>query len=241
MKFAIIGGNTENIGRPYREREVETPYGPITLAEVSLAGGKECLIITRHSMLQERDARDVNYRGNIFGLSLCGVTHVIGVSCVGACDYAHKLGSFCLLTDFLDFTHCRENSFAYEHRLVPHAGMEEVFCAALNDVLEREILENNLPYAGRVIYAGTDGPRFETASEVRMFRMLGAQVIGMDILPEAPLAAERALKYASIGIISNYATGMAFTVTDKGIEKVNDEKKGAALDLILNMIERMKV
>jgi len=239
MKFAIIGGGAENLPSPYTEREVETPYGTVKIAEISLKNGKQCLAIPRNSLLQKKDSRDVNYRGNVYGLSQLGATHVIGISCVGACDYAQKLGSLCLLTDFLDFTRCRPNTFDYEHRLVSHAGMEEVFCAALNDVLEREILTSGLPYAGRVIYAGTDGPRFETASEVRMFRMLGAQVIGMDVLPEAPLAAERNLHYASIGIIANYATGMAFGVTDTDIEKVNDEKKGETVSMILRLIENM--
>ena len=71
-----------------------------------------------------------------------------------------------------------------------------------------------MPYSGRAIYACTEGPRFETVAEVRMIRMLGAQIIGMTLVPEAPLARELGMYYAAVGVISNYATGMTSYVTD---------------------------
>ncbi|MCL2672233.1 MAG: MTAP family purine nucleoside phosphorylase [Clostridiales bacterium] len=218
-----------------------TPYGDATLCRVTLRNGDECVFIPRHGFADTVDAREVNYRANIYALSQYEVTHVVSLSAVGTCDYAHKPGSYCLITDFIDFTKTRENSFNPEHRNKKHVGMEDVFDSALTETLERELLAAGLPYSGRVIYAGTDGPRFETASEVRMMRMVGAQVIGMALVPEASLAAERALRYASIGIIANYATGMSRPVRDTEIDEVGESKKTIAIHMLLDYIERSAV
>ncbi len=207
MTFAIIGCKESDIGRPYYKDVTATPYGDAQVAHIPLENGKECLLISRYGFMDKKDARDVNYRSNIYALSVLGATHVISLSSVGTCDYAHKL--------------------------------EDVFSSSLNDALERVIHQNGFPYSGRVIYAGTDGPRFETGSEVRMFRIMGAQVIGMALLPEAPLAAERGLHYASIGIISNYATGMSFSVREADIDAVGAAQKSVLLAALINFIESL--
>ena len=108
---------------------------------------------------------DINYRANIYALHSLGVTHIIGLSSVGACDYSFKLGTVCLINDFIDFTKNRILSFEREHRLALHTGMEDVCSPSLSDALEQRILAHDLPYSGRAIYACTEGPRFETAAE----------------------------------------------------------------------------
>ena len=165
-----------------------------------------------------------------------GVTDVVGVTSVGTCDYTYRLGSLCLITDFLDFTRSRPASFEREHRQSLHTGMEDVFSPRLNDTLERMILARGLPYSGRTIYACTEGPRFETAAEVRMLRMLGAQVIGMTIVPEAPLCRDLGLSYTAIGIVANYCTGMTGEVTDQGIDEVMAQRRDDVFDLCFDLI-----
>lgn len=239
MRFAIIGGKPEDLQRPYTTATIITPYGDATVCRVTLRNGDECVFIPRHGFAETTDAREVNYRANIFALSQYEVTHVVSLSVVGTCDYANKPGTYCLLSDFIDFTKTRESSFRPEHRNKKHAGMEDVFDSGLTEALEREILNADLPYSGRVIYAGTDGPRFETASEVRMMRMVGAQIIGMAVVPEAALAAERALRYAGIGIIANYATGMSRPVRDTEIDEMGESKKTIVVRMLLDYIERI--
>ena len=238
MKYAIIGGKPEDLQRPYTTATIITPYGDATLCRVQLKNGDEAVFIARHGFYDTVDARDVNYRANIFALSQYDVTHVISITAVGTCDHAHKAGQYCLISDFIDFTKHRESSFAPEHRQKKHVGMEEVFDPTLTKNIEDAIIEAGLPYSGRVVYAATDGPRFETASEVRMMRMAGAQVIGMVLVPEAILAAERDLRYAGIGIIANYATGMSRPIRDTDIDEVGDSKKTTAIHMLLDFIEK---
>ena len=115
--------------------------------------------------------------------------------------------------------------------------MEDVFSPELNDELEHLILGKKLPYSGRAIYCCTEGPRFETAAEVRMFRMLGAQIVGQTLVPEAPLARDLGIQYAAIGIISNFATGMMSTVTDDDIGSVMHEMRDSVFSLCFELIQ----
>ncbi len=239
MQFAIVGGtNMETPPVPYREQAVVTPYGDVVVFRITLSDGHKVIFLSRHGVLYRSDPPDINYRANIYALRSLGVTHVLGVSSVGACDYSYKLGTLCLVSDFIDFTKNRILSFEREHRLALHTGMEDVCNPQLNDALEHLILERSLPYSGRAIYACTEGPRFETASEVRMFRTLGAQIIGMTLVPEAPLARDLGMQYAAIGVISNYGTGMMSYVTDDGIEEVISGMRKNVFDLCFDLIRK---
>ena len=105
------------------------------------------IFLSRHGVLYRADPPDINYRANIYALHSLGVTHIIGLSSVGACDYAYKLGTVCLINDFIDFTKSRIHSFDREHRQALHTGMEDVCCPDLNDALEQMILARELPLA----------------------------------------------------------------------------------------------
>ena len=91
----------------------------------------EFVFLSRHGVLYSFDPGQINYRANVYALHSLGVTNVVGITSVGTCDYTHKLGSLCLLSDFIDFTKSRPASFEREHRLGLHTGMEEVFSPAL--------------------------------------------------------------------------------------------------------------
>ncbi len=239
MKCAIIGGtNIETLPLPYQEEAVATPYGDVVIFHAQLDDGHEVLFRSRHGVFYSFDPQHVNYRANIYALHKLGVTHVVGITSVGACDYAYKLGSLCLINDFMDFTQNRVSSFDREHRLYEHTGMENVFDSDLNETLERLILERDIPYSGRAIYACTEGPRFETAAETRMLRMLGAQIIGMTILPEAPLARDLDMKYAAIGIIGNYCTGMSAAVRDDDIDEIVRGMRSQVFDICFDLIRQ---
>ncbi len=238
MQVAIVGGtNLEEIPIPYREQPVVTPYGDVIVFRGTLDNGQDVIFLSRHGVLTRADPAEINYRANIYALYLLGVTHVIGLSSVGACDYAYKLGTVCLINDFIDFTKSRAHSFDREHRQALHTGMEDVCCPDLNDALEQMILSRGLPYSGKVVYACTEGPRFETAAEVRMFRTLGAQIIGMTLVPEAPLARDLGMHYAAIGIIANYCTGMTSYVTDDSIENVIRGMRENVFELCFDFIK----
>ena len=238
MKFAIVGCNTEAaLSLPHHSEVITTPYGVVKVQHITTAGGKEAILLTRHSLSLTEDAFETNYRANIYALYMCGVTHIISISLAGSCEYTIKPGSFCLTSDFIDFTRLRENTFRREHRLVTHVGMDNDFDEELNDHLESIIKQRNLPYGGRCIYACTDGPRYETGAEVRMFRELGAQLMGVTLVPEAPLAREMEMNYVSINIVARYGTGMDKYTTDEDILRLSDEHKGVALSMALEAID----
>lgn len=239
MKFAIVGGT--NIDTPpveYREEAVSTPYGDVSIYRFNVESGEEAVFLPRHGVLFNSDPPDINYRANVFALYKIGVTHVIGVTSVGACDYSYKLGTLCLLNDFIDFTKSRPLSFDRQYRANLHTGMEDVFNGGLNDALEQLIRLKNVPYSGRAVYACTEGPRFESAAEIRALRMLGAQVTGMTIIPEAPLCRDLDLTYAAIGIISNHCTGMAGYVSDDNIGTVMAAIRQSVFELCFDLISR---
>ena len=239
MKCAIVGGsNMETLPLPYREEVVATPYGDVVLFCAQLDDGHEVLFRSRHGVLYSQDPPHVNYRANMYALHLLGVTHIVGVTTVGACDYALRLGSICLVSDFIDFTRARPATFERSHRLFEHTGMEDVFDPGLNDALERLILSRGIAYSGRAVYACTEGPRFETAAEARMLRMLGAQIVGMTLVPEAPLARDLGMKYASIATIGNYCTGMSAAVTDEGIGEIVSAMRSEIFELCFDLIRQ---
>jgi len=241
MQYAIIGGtNMEEPPIPYREETIATPYGDATVFFGTLDGGQRLIFLSRHGVKYHADPPDINYHANIYALHSLGVTHIIGLSSVGACDFSFKLGTVCLINDFLDFTKNRVLSFERAHRLALHTGMEDVCSPTLNDALERRILAHGLPYSGRAIYACTEGPRFETASEVRMFRMLGAQILGMTLVPEAPLAHDLGICYAGIGVVANYGTGMKSLVTDACIEQVTSNISERVFELCFEQMREAR-
>lgn len=238
MKFAIIGCTSEaTLTLPHHSEVITTPYGDVKIHHVTTVGGKEVILLTRHSLSLTEDAFETNYRANIYALYMCGVTHIISISLAGSCEYCIRPGSFCLITDFIDFTRLRENTFRREHRLVTHVGMDNDFDEDLNVFLEGLIKARGLTYGGRCVYACTDGPRYETAAEVRMFRDLGAQLMGVTLVPEAPLAREVMINYTSISIVARYGTGMDKYTTDEDILRLSDAHKGLALNIALEAVD----
>ncbi len=240
MKIAIIGGtNIETLPIRYREQAVSTPYGDVVVFKGKLKEGNEVIFLSRHGVLYARDPGEINYRANIYALHQIGVTHVIGITSVGACDYSLHLGEYCLINDFLDFTKQRYSSFEREHRIDLHTVMDNVFSNSLNETLEELISQHGLPYSGRAVYACMEGPRFETPAEARAIRMLGGQVVGQTIIPEAPLCRDLGMEYAALGLITNYCTGMTGVVNDVVIEHVMDENRADIFDLCFDLIRRM--
>ncbi|MDO4493234.1 MAG: MTAP family purine nucleoside phosphorylase [Clostridia bacterium] len=240
MKLAIIGGtNIATLPIPYTEEAVSTPYGDAVVYHGTIDGTHEVLFLSRHGVLKDCDAAHVNYRKNIYALKSVGATHVIGLTAVSSCDYNAHAGDICLFSDFIDFTKSRPSSFNIEHRLTRHTSMDEVFDNGMNDAIEKVILEKNLPYAGRAVAACTEGPRFETAAEVRMLRALGAQVICKTVAPEAPLAREIGLKYSALALITSRATGMADEVSDKRIVSVMESRRNDVFETLFETIRRI--
>ena len=142
-------------------------------------------------------------------------------------------GSFVLPDDFLDFSQDRKKTF-YEDKVV-HIDVTEAYCPQLRDVLA---------VCGDVILGGTygctEGPRFETPAEIKMFKMLGGDLVGMTGVPEVTLAREREICYNSICIVSNYASGISEEeLTIDEVFEMIKQKEAELLELIYNFIRNV--
>ncbi len=209
MNKAIIGGTgVYGSGAPARMETVATPYGDVTVDVVSVQG-EEVAFLARHGKGHSVPPHRINYRANLKALQQLGVTHVLATAAVGSLNPAFRPGDLVLASDFIDWTQGRPRTFfdGADGR-VRHVGLEEPYCPELRRQLTASGARLSIPLAGSGVYLCTEGPRFETPAEIRMFRGWGADLVGMTNVPEVVLAKELGLCYAAIGLVVNMAAGL---------------------------------
>lgn len=212
------------------EKVVETEYGSVTVSILDICS-KKVAFIPRHAAGHSIPPHKINYRANIDALKNVGVTQIIATNSVGSMNEEMGPGTFVIPDDFLDFSQNRAKTY-YENKVV-HVDMTEPYCPTLRDILDK---------SGDVILGGTyvctEGPRFETPAEIKMFKMLGGDLVGMTGVPEVTLARERGICYNSICIVSNYAAGIhEHTLTIDEVFEMVSERKSDLLELIYNFIK----
>ena len=211
MEFGVIGGTgfySLGEGAPSRI-EVATRYGPVEVERVRM-GGVAVAFVARHGKGHNIPPHRVNYRGNVAALEELGVKNVLASAAVGSMSEAMPPGSLVLLTQFLDFTRGRASTFFDgDGGDVRHTDMTEPYCGHLRAEVQAaaEVLGERVHAEG--VYVCAEGPRFETAAEIEMFRRLGGDVVGMTSVPEAVLAREAGMCYAAVAIVTNWAAGVS--------------------------------
>ncbi len=212
MDLAVIGGTgfySLPEGQPAERAEVATPYGAVEV-DVALLGGKEVAFLARHGRTHSVPPHRVNYRGNIWALRALGVKSILASAAVGSLARRIPPGSLLSLSQFLDFTRGRASTF-YDgtEGEIRHVDMTEPYCPHLRAELQAaaEALQEQLLPEGTYVCA--EGPRFETAAEIRMFRKLGGDVVGMTSVPEVVLAREAGVCYAAVAVVTNWAAGIS--------------------------------
>ena len=209
---------------------VKTDYGEVDVSILDICG-KKVAFIPRHASGHSIPPHKINYRANIDALKNMGVTKIIATNSVGSMNTEMQPGSFVIPDDFLDFSQDRAKTF-YEDKVV-HIDVTEPYCPTLRDILDK---------SGDVILGGTyvctEGPRFETPAEIKMFKMLEGDLVGMTGVPEVTLAREREICYNSICIVSNYASGISDSeLTIDEVFEMLKEKEADLLELIYNFIK----
>jgi 5'-methylthioadenosine phosphorylase len=209
---AIIGGTgVYESGTPERVERVSTPYGTVEL-DVVRHHGEEIAFLARHGKGHSVPPHRINYRANLKALQQLGVTHILATAAVGSLNPEFRPGDLVLVSDFLDGTWGRPSTFFDgEHGEVRHVNLEEPYCPRLNSRFAETAEALGIPVHGRGVYVCTEGPRFETPAEIRMFRQWGASLVGMTNVPEVVLAKELGLCYAAVGLVVNMASGMEST------------------------------
>jgi 5'-methylthioadenosine phosphorylase len=234
--IGIIGGSgvyeiTEKADN-CEEKLVKTDYGDVTVSILDIFS-KKVAFIPRHASGHSIPPHKINFRANIDALKNVGVSKIIATNSVGSMNTDMPPGSFVIPDDFLDFSQDRKKTF-YEDKVV-HIDVTEPYCPQLRDVLAK---------SGDVILGGTyvctEGPRFETPAEIKMFKMLGGDLVGMTGVPEVTLAREREICYNSICIVSNYASGIfEEELTIDEVFEMVAQKEGELLELIYNFIKNV--
>ncbi len=207
---AIIGGSGvyRLAGGEFCERVIETTYGAVTLY-VGYGVSEGIVFLPRHGVEHSTPPHRINYRANIKALALLGVRRVLATAAVGSLNERVPPGRLALLDQFLDFTRDRAQTyFDGDDSGVAHVDVTDPYCPALRAALMRAAQRRGLALVERATYVCMEGPRFETAAEVRMLAALGGDVVGMTGVPEVTLARELGLCYASVAIPMNWGAGL---------------------------------
>lgn len=210
MESAIIAGTGiyHIPGFEFEKRVIETRYGP-ALVNIGVKDGFELAFLARHGLDHTTPPHMINYRANLKALQMLGVKRILATNAVGSISRDIPPAGLAVVTDFLDFTHGRIFSFYDGGKTgLVHTGMEAPYCPALSAKIRQLAPDFNLNIFPHAVYVATNGPRFETPAEIRMYAKLGGDVVGMTGVPEVVLARELNMHYAALAYSINWASGI---------------------------------
>ena len=205
--IGIIGGSglydIEGL-RKVTERSIKTPFGaPSDKVMLGELDGIRIAFLSRHGRGHRINPSEINYRANIYALKWLGVRRVISVSAVGSMKESIKPGDVVLPDQFIDFTKRRVSTF-FEGGIVAHVSFGDPVCASLGTALLDAARTVGATVHQGGVYLCIEGPQFSTKGESRLYRQWGVSVIGMTNLPEAKLAREAELCYATMALATDY-------------------------------------
>ena len=224
--LAIIGGSglsgLANI-EVTRRQVLRTPYGepsgPLTFGNI---GGRPIAFLARHGYGHTIAPHEVNYRANMWALKEENITAVVSVASVGAIRKEYVPGSLVLPDQIIDYTWGRRATF-FEGpgAKVTHVDFTEPYTSALRVRILNAAATCGQAVADGGVYAATQGPRLETAAEINRLERDGADIVGMTAMPEAALARELGLEYATIAVVANYAAGRGDSVHGISMDRIS--------------------
>ncbi|AXV40770.1 S-methyl-5'-thioadenosine phosphorylase [Methanobacterium sp. BAmetb5] len=237
--IGIIGGTgvyqIVELGDLKEKKVLNTPFGESPPVSILTFDDQEVAFIPRHREGHDNPPHMINYRANVYALKMLGVDRIIATNAVGSLDESIKPGDFLLPDDFLDFT--RKRPFTFYDDQVVHVDVTQPYCPELAETIKRAARSVDGKLVPGGVYVCTEGPRFETPAEIKMFRQIGGTVVGMTGLPEVILARELEMCYASICMVSNYAASVSpDKITIDEVFEMLEEKKKSLTQLIYHSI-----
>ncbi|MGA1028981.1 MAG: S-methyl-5'-thioadenosine phosphorylase [Burkholderiaceae bacterium] len=185
-------------------RSVESSFGqPSDQLLFGELNGLSLVFLPRHGRGHVLSPSDINYRANIDALKRTGVTDLLSISAVGSLKEDLAPGTFVIVDQFIDRTFQRQKSF-FGSGCVAHVSMAHPVCRRLGDHLEEAARQHSLPIVRGGTYLVMEGPQFSSLAESELYRSWGCDVIGMTNMPEAKLAREAELCYASVAMVTDY-------------------------------------
>lgn len=212
IAFAVIGGTglTAIEGLEVIHREVvHTPYGePSGQITHGVIGEKRIVFLARHGYTHNIPPHRINYRANIWALHSIGVKNVVAVGAVGGITAQMTPQSLVIPNQIIDYTYGRAHTFFDEGLTsVTHIDFSQPYCAELRQALLAAGKQAQIDLIDGGTYAATQGPRLESAAEILCLERDGCDLVGMTAMPEAALAKELGLSYASCSVVANWAAG----------------------------------
>lgn len=220
-RFAIIGGTGfERLGKNAKRIGVKTPYGIVSSVYLVKMADKLVAVLLRHGLTHSTPPHKINYRANVYALHKLGVSRVIATNAVGGINPNFNVGDIVVPDDFVDFTKFRATTF-YDEAPVAHIDVSQPYCSQIRKLLIMSTKKRGLRVWNRATMVCTEGPRYETPSEIRIFSHLGCDVVGMTGFPEVVLARELEMCYASVCYVSNKAAGLQQRLTANEVAEMS--------------------
>ena len=205
--IGIIGGsglyNIDGLTE-LEEISITTPFGsPSDKITIGRIGAEHVAFLPRHGKSHTINPSEVPSKANIYALKSIGVRQIISVSAVGSLDIKIKPQDMIIPNQLIDRTKGRPSTF-FEKGIVAHVGMAEPFCPTLREILIESTENNGITVHKKGIYVVMEGPAFSTKAESELYRSWNASIIGMTALPEAKLAREAEICYATLACVTDY-------------------------------------
>ena len=244
-KIGIIGGSgldNPNIIQSPEDISIKTPYGKTSsIIKQGIIEGQDVFILARHGRDHSINPSNVNFRANIWALKELGCSYILASTAVGSLRKEIEPGHIILPNQFIDFTKNRNSSY-YDKNEVVHTQMADPFCNEMIDLIGDVVNELGISFHKNKTVITIEGPRFSTKAESHMFRSWGADIINMSTCPEAALARELGLNYATIAMSTDYDCWKEDeeTVSWKLIQKIMSINSSNVLDIFVNTIPQLK-
>ena len=203
----VIGGSglydMDGLGS-VRDVKVRTPFGtPSDAIRIGMLDGTRIAFLSRHGRGHRLNPTDINYRANIYAMKMLGVRQIVSVSAVGSMKESIRPGDVVLPDQFIDLTKRRASTF-FEGGIVAHVGFGDPVCPTVAQALAVAGQQGRAVLHRGGTYVCMEGPQFSTKAESRLYRQWGVDVIGMTNMPEAKLAREAEMCYATMALVTDY-------------------------------------
>lgn len=242
-ELAIIGGtgltSLKNLAIERRE-VMHTPYGEPSgpLVHGTLAG-KQVVFLPRHGTGHTIPPHEVNYRANLWALEHIGVEKVIAVAAVGGITAEMKPCALVIPDQIIDYTWSRQHTFFQgDLTQVTHVDFTHPYCEDLRVKLLEAGKAAGIPLVARGTYGATQGPRLETAAEINRMERDGCDIVGMTGMPEAALARELGLCYASFALCVNWAAGRGAGEGEISMDDIERNLK-SGMETVRSLLEKV--
>ena len=206
-KLGIIGGSGLYSMEGLEDSKwikINTPWGnPSDEILQAKLNGKEICFLPRHARGHKINPSNINFRANIDALKQLGVTDIISMSAVGSLKENLEPGKFVIVDQFIDRTFARVKTF-FDQEIVAHVSMAKPTSPGLMKTCEKVLKKLNIPFQKGGTYLVMEGPQFSSLAESNLYRSWGADVIGMTNMPEAKLAREAEIRYATIAMVTDF-------------------------------------